>query len=159
MKLCKTASEFIESNSVLIRTFLNRSNSELNPAETGGEVLMARAYKNSRPLKTAINSDPPAITPQDREDQLIALAVDLAEQRLRDGTASNQLIAEIMKLGTTKERLQKEKWIAFIHFFFCRVCSCGFFFVILYIQWVRQVMRPIHTTLQKENNHQKNNFL
>lgn len=70
---------------------------------------MARAYKNSRPLKTAINSDPPAITPQDREDQLIALAVDLAEQRLRDGTASNQLIAEIMKLGTTKERLQKEK--------------------------------------------------
>lgn len=70
---------------------------------------MARAYKNSRPLKTAIKSDPPAITPQDREDQLIALAVDLAEQRLRDGTASNQLIAEIMKLGTTKERLQKEK--------------------------------------------------
>ena len=70
---------------------------------------MARAYRNNRSLKTAINSDPPAINPQDREDQLIALAVDLAEQRLRDGTASNQLIAEIMKLGTTKERLQKEK--------------------------------------------------
>lgn len=50
-----------------------------------------------------------AMTPEDREDQLILLAVDLAEQRLRDGTASNQLIAEIMKLGTTKERLQKEK--------------------------------------------------
>ena len=57
----------------------------------------------------AVNNDPPALTVQDREDQLIALAVDLAEQRLRDGTASNQLIAEIMKLGTTKERLQKEK--------------------------------------------------
>lgn len=53
--------------------------------------------------------EPPAITMEDREDQLIALAVDLAEQRLRDGTASNQLIAEIMRLGTTKERLQKEK--------------------------------------------------
>lgn len=51
----------------------------------------------------------PAMTPEDREDQLIALATDLAEQRLRDGTASNQLIAEIMRLGTTKERLQKEK--------------------------------------------------
>lgn len=67
---------------------------------------MARAYRST---KRAISSDPPAITSQDREDQLIALAVDLAEQRLRDGTASNQLIAEIMKLGTTKERLQKEK--------------------------------------------------
>lgn len=51
----------------------------------------------------------PAMTPEDREDQLIALATNLAEQRLRDGTASNQLIAEIMRLGTTKERLQKEK--------------------------------------------------
>lgn len=67
---------------------------------------MARAYRST---KRAISFDPPAITSQDREDQLIALAVDLAEQRLRDGTASNQLIAEIMKLGTTKERLQKEK--------------------------------------------------
>ena len=57
----------------------------------------------------AAREDPPAMTPEDREDQLISLAVDLAEQRLRDGTASNQLIAEIMKLGTTKERLQKEK--------------------------------------------------
>ena len=63
----------------------------------------------SRVKRLAVNVDPPALTPEDREDQLIALAVDLAEQRLRDGTASNQLIAEIMKLGTTKERLQKEK--------------------------------------------------
>ena len=63
----------------------------------------------SRVKKLAVNYEPPALTPEDREDQLIALAVDLAEQRLRDGTASNQLIAEIMKLGTTKERLQKEK--------------------------------------------------
>lgn len=67
---------------------------------------MARVSKAKR---LAVNYEPPAITPEDREDQLIALAVDLAEQRLRDGTASNQLIAEIMKLGTTKERLQKEK--------------------------------------------------
>lgn len=63
----------------------------------------------SRVKRLVVNVDPPALTPEDREDQLIALAVDLAEQRLRDGTASNQLIAEIMKLGTSKERLQKEK--------------------------------------------------
>lgn len=67
---------------------------------------MARTKRTEMP---AIKAEPPALNPQDREDQLIALAVDLAEQRLRDGTASNQLIAEIMKLGTTKERLQKEK--------------------------------------------------
>ena len=65
--------------------------------------------KATRLRDEAVNHEPVAMTPEDREDQLISLAVDLAEQRLRDGTASNQLIAEIMKLGTTKERLQKEK--------------------------------------------------
>lgn len=43
------------------------------------------------------------------EDQLVSLAVNLAMERLQDGTASNQLIAEVLKLGTAKERLQKEK--------------------------------------------------
>lgn len=51
----------------------------------------------------------PAMTPEDQEDQLISLAVDLAVKRLKEGTASNQLISEIIKLGTTKERLAKEK--------------------------------------------------
>lgn len=51
----------------------------------------------------------PAMTPEDQEDQLIALAVDLAMRRLREGTASNQLVSELIKLGTTKERLAKEK--------------------------------------------------
>ena len=51
----------------------------------------------------------PAMTPEDQEDRLIALAVDLAEKRLIEGTASNQLVTELIKLGTTKERLAKEK--------------------------------------------------
>lgn len=51
----------------------------------------------------------PAMTPEDREDQLIALATDLAEQKLRDGTASNQLINYWLMRGSTKERLEKEK--------------------------------------------------
>lgn len=54
-------------------------------------------------------SFPPPVTSEDAEDQLISLAVGLAKQRLQDGTASNQLVAEILRLGTTKERLQKEK--------------------------------------------------
>lgn len=49
-----------------------------------------------------------ALTPEARENQLIALAVDLAEQQLRDGTASSQVITHYLKLASTKERLEKE---------------------------------------------------
>ena len=51
----------------------------------------------------------PALTPEARENQMISLAVDLAEQQLLDGTASSQVITHYLKLGTTKERLEKEK--------------------------------------------------
>lgn len=51
----------------------------------------------------------PAMTPEGRELQLISLAVDLAEQQLREGTASSQVITHYLKLGSTKERLEKEK--------------------------------------------------
>lgn len=50
----------------------------------------------------------PAITPEDRENQMIALAVDLAEKQLKEGTASSQVITHYLKLGSTKERLEKE---------------------------------------------------
>ena len=50
----------------------------------------------------------PAISPEARENQLISLAVDLAEQQLRDGTASSQVITHYLKLGSTKERIEKE---------------------------------------------------
>lgn len=51
----------------------------------------------------------PALTPEARENQLIALAVDLAEQQLRDGTASSQVISHYLKLGSTKATLEREK--------------------------------------------------
>lgn len=51
----------------------------------------------------------PALTPEARENQMISLAVDLAEQQLRDGTASSQVITHFLKLGSTKERLELEK--------------------------------------------------
>lgn len=50
----------------------------------------------------------PATTPEARENQLIALAVDLAEKQLSEGTASSQVIAHYLKLGSTKERIEKE---------------------------------------------------
>lgn len=39
---------------------------------------------------------------------MIMYAIDLAEQQLRDGTASSQVITHYLKLGSTKERLEKE---------------------------------------------------
>ena len=51
---------------------------------------------------------PPARTPEARENQMIMYAIDLAEQQLRDGTASSQVITHYLKLGSTKERLEKE---------------------------------------------------
>ena len=51
----------------------------------------------------------PALTPEARENQLIYLATDLAEKQLREGTASSQVITHYLKLGSTKEKLQREK--------------------------------------------------
>ena len=51
----------------------------------------------------------PALSPEARENQMIALAMDLAEQQLRDGTASSQLITEFVKRGSDKARLENEK--------------------------------------------------
>lgn len=50
----------------------------------------------------------PACTPEARENQLISLAVDLAEKQLREGTASSQVITHYLKLGSTKEKIEKE---------------------------------------------------
>ena len=50
----------------------------------------------------------PAINPEARENQLISLATDLAEKQLREGTASSQVITHYLKLGSTKERIEKE---------------------------------------------------
>lgn len=50
----------------------------------------------------------PALSPEARENQMIALAVDLAEKQLMDGTASSQVITHYLKLGSTKERLEME---------------------------------------------------
>lgn len=51
----------------------------------------------------------PALSPENRENQLISLAIDCAEQQLRDGTASSQVITHYLKLGTTKHKLEMEK--------------------------------------------------
>ena len=51
----------------------------------------------------------PATTPEGRENQMISLAVDLAEKQLREGTAAAQVISHYLKLGTSREQLEQEK--------------------------------------------------
>lgn len=50
----------------------------------------------------------PAPTPEARENQMIGYAVDLAEKQLIEGTASSQVIVHYLKLGSTKEKLEKD---------------------------------------------------
>lgn len=52
---------------------------------------------------------PPGQTIEARENQLILLATNLAERQLREGTASSQVIAHYLKLGSTRERLEQER--------------------------------------------------
>lgn len=65
------------------------------------KVKVTTASDNSKKMRAAL-------TPEARENQLIYLATDLAEQQLRDGTASSQVITHYLKLGTMKERLERE---------------------------------------------------
>ena len=47
---------------------------------------------------------PAATTPESRENQMIALAMDVVEERLRNGTASSQETTHFLKLGSIKEK-------------------------------------------------------
>lgn len=61
--------------------------------------------------KQVINSPrkrPPARTPEAKENEMISLAIDLAEKQLRAGTASSQTISHFLKLATTTAKLEKE---------------------------------------------------
>lgn len=52
---------------------------------------------------------PPGKTPQDREDQLISMAIDLAEKQILKGTASATVMTHFLKLGSEKEKLERER--------------------------------------------------
>lgn len=67
---------------------------------------MSRVRKE--PNSTPNNKSRLPITVEGQEDLIVSLATDLAVQRLRDGSASNQLVVQCLKMGSTKERLEKE---------------------------------------------------
>lgn len=63
---------------------------------------------SQEPHEPCDRQKPPARTAKEREDEMIALAMDLAEKQLRNGTASSQVITQFLKLGSTRERLEQE---------------------------------------------------
>lgn len=66
------------------------------------------AKTKTKPAEESMRSRP-ALDPEARENQLIALSVDLVEKRLREGTASSQEVTHFLRLGSTKARLENEK--------------------------------------------------
>ena len=56
-----------------------------------------------------IPAQTPSTTPEGREDQMIAYATQLAEKQLREGTASSQVITHYLKLGSLREKREREK--------------------------------------------------
>jgi hypothetical protein len=64
---------------------------------------MASRRDNSKPTR------PPATTLEGRENQVVAAAFDLAEKQILEGKASSQVITHFLKLGSTREQLEKER--------------------------------------------------
>jgi hypothetical protein len=50
-----------------------------------------------------------ATTPEGRENELVADAIDLAEKQIQAGTASSQVITHFLKLGSTREKLEQQR--------------------------------------------------
>ena len=59
--------------------------------------------------KEPVAARPPATTPERREQQLVEAAVNLAEQQIRSGKVSSQVLTHYLKLGTTREQLEQDR--------------------------------------------------
>ena len=64
--------------------------------------------KPKQPSNTKTRLRRTAMNQEARENQLVAMAVDLAEQQLLNGTASSQVITHYLKLGSMKEKQEFE---------------------------------------------------
>ena len=70
---------------------------------------MALGAKKASSSQSSNYIEPPAQTAEAREQQLISLAVNLVEKRLREGTASSAETVHFLKLGSMEKRIELEK--------------------------------------------------
>lgn len=61
-----------------------------------------------KPAEKKLNAGRPANNPEAREQQLVNLAVQLAEKQLRDGTASPSVINHFLKIASSRETIERE---------------------------------------------------
>lgn len=52
---------------------------------------------------------PPARTPEAREQEMIGLAIDLAEKQIKEGRVSAQVLVHYLRLPTEKDKLERTK--------------------------------------------------
>lgn len=74
---------------------MSKSNSKLKDDE------MTKSVRACKPR--------PATSIEEEENELIELAINAAKKQLKEGTASAQVITHYLKLGSTKERTEKQK--------------------------------------------------
>jgi hypothetical protein len=68
-----------------------------------------------RPPETRRSRRRPATSPEERELELSAAAYDLAEEQIKSGTASSQVITHFLKMGSTRERMEQERMRHEVH--------------------------------------------
>lgn len=51
----------------------------------------------------------PATTAEGRENQLIALALDVVERQMTEGSVSSQVLLHFLKLATGREKLEQQR--------------------------------------------------
>jgi len=60
------------------------------------------------PIEQSKRRSKPAMTPEGREKQCIALAYSLVEKRLREGTATSQETTHFLRLGSTIAKYEQD---------------------------------------------------
>ena len=68
-----------------------------------------KSYRKQAESSETLPNGVSALSPEAREAQMISLAMDLVEQRLRNGTATSQETVHFLKLGSMRERYEREK--------------------------------------------------
>lgn len=71
--------------------------------------MAGRKLAGNEEPKTAVRRRAPAVDPEEREKQLISMAMDAAEKKFLEGRASDSLTIHFLRLATTKMELEKEK--------------------------------------------------
>lgn len=66
---------------------------------------MAKSTGSNREQKP---KRPPATTPEGREQQLIGLAMEATEKRIRNGTATAQELVHFLKAGSPTAKLERQ---------------------------------------------------